>query len=107
MLVLLKPWSVTDPLDEFLDDKQQTVDIFKEMIGSRSLPIHVMSRYNLVVKHAQEYKIEVLAKEGTSHDRVLVKDMDPDQLEQHIESEQSLATFQHNPQPKQVIHVIV
>ena len=48
-----------------------------------------MSEYNRVVKYAQEYKFEALAKEGTSQDRVLVDDMDPDQLEQYIELEQS------------------
>ena len=90
MLVLHKPWSVKNPLDEILNDKQRTVDMFKEMVGSRSLPIHVLSEYNRVVKYAQEYKIEALAKEGTSQDRVLlVKDMDTDQLEQHVEWEQS------------------
>ena len=90
MLVLHKPWSVKNPLDEILNDKQRTVDMFKEMVGSRSLPIHVLSEYNRVVKYAQEYKIEALAKEGTSQDRVLlVKDMDADQLEQHVEWEQS------------------
>ena len=47
-----------------------------------------MSEYNRVVKYAQEYKFEALAKEGTSQDSVLVEDMDPDQLKQHMESEQ-------------------
>ena len=90
MLVLHKPWSVKNPLDEILNDEQRTVDMFKEMVGSRSLPIHILSKYNRVVKYAQEYKIEALAKEGTSQDRVLlVKDMDADQLERYVESEQS------------------
>ena len=84
-----KPWSVKNPLDEILKDKQRTVDMFKEMVGSRSLPIHVLSEYNRVVKYAQEYKIEALAKKGTSQDRILVEDMEPDQLEQHAEWEQS------------------
>ena len=90
MLVLHKPWSVKNPLDVILNDKQRTIDTFKEMVGSRSLPIHVLSEYNCVVKYAQEYKIEALAKEGTSQDRVLlVKDMDAAQLERHVEWERS------------------
>ena len=54
ILVLHKPWSVTNPLDEILNDKQWTVNKFKEMVGSRSLPIHVMSEHNRVVKYAHE-----------------------------------------------------
>ena len=87
--MLHQPWSVKNPLDEILKDKQWTVDMFKEIVGSRSLPIHVLSKYNCVIQHAQGNKIEALAKEGTSQDRVLVEDMDPDLLKQHVEWEQS------------------
>ena len=48
-----------------------------------------MSEYNRAVKDAQEYNIEALANEGTSQGRVIVEDMDPDQLEQYIQLEQS------------------
>ena len=88
--MLHKPWSVKTPLDEILKDKQRTVDMFEEMVGSKSLPIHVLAEYNRVVKYSQEYKTETLAKEGTIQDWVLlVKDMDTDQLEQQAEWEQS------------------
>ena len=81
--MLHKPWSVKNPLDETLNDKQRTIDIFKEKVGSRSLPIHVMSEYNSVVKYTQGCNIEALTKEGTIQDKILVEDMDPDQLEIH------------------------
>ena len=32
MLVLHKQWSIKNPLDEIIKDKQRTVDMFKEMI---------------------------------------------------------------------------
>ena len=89
ILVLHKPRSVKNPLDEILSDKQQTADIFKAMVRSRNLPICVMSEYNRIVKYTQKYKIEALVKEGTSLDRVHIKDMDKDQLEHHVECEHS------------------
>ena len=36
-MVLHKPWSVKNPLDEILEDKQQTVDMIKEMVVGREV----------------------------------------------------------------------
>ena len=72
---------MTKPLEKIFSNKQRTVDTFKEMVGSRSLLIHVISEYNCVVKYAQESKIEALAKEGMGQNIILVEDMEhPDQL---------------------------
>ena len=53
MLIMHKPWSVNSPLN--FNDKQKTIDTFKQMLENRDVPTSVLNQYTReVVNHQQE-----------------------------------------------------
>lgn len=83
MLIMHKPWSVRDPLDSLLQDKQKTISEFNDLLGRRLLPLHVLSEYHRAVKYSQQYKIELLAKEFTSTEESGLDNIDNEQFIEH------------------------
>ena len=83
MLIMHKPWSIRKPLDT--RNKQATIDTFKKMLEEKKVPSNVWTEYMRAVMHAQEKRIEVIAKKG-----VLVADADMEELDEEEDMEQYL-----------------
>jgi hypothetical protein len=88
MLIMHKPWSKRNPIDELLRDKDETISVFKRMLEDATvLPLHVLSEYYRAVKYSQQYKIEALAKEATESDCPILDEMDADELGNQVQWE--------------------
>ena len=51
-----------------LKDKYLTIETFKEMLGKRSVPYHVLAEYNRVVKYRQQHKLETISKKTSAEE---------------------------------------
>ena len=85
MLILHHPWSISNRLDDVLKDKHLTIETFKQMLGKRSVPYHVLAEYNRVVKYRQQHKLETIAKKTSAEENTIMHalhEYDKEQLEQ-------------------------
>ena len=85
MLILHHPWSITNRLDDVLKSESSTIEAFKEMLGKRSVPYHVLAEYNRVVKYRQQHELETIAKKTSAEENTALHELheyDEEQLEQ-------------------------
>ena len=84
MLILHHPWSISNRLDDVLKDKHLTIEMFKQMLGKRSVPYHVLAEYNRVVKYRQQHELETIAKKTSAEGNATMHalhEYDEEQLE--------------------------
>ena len=46
MLVMHKPWIVQNPLTELLNDKEETIKTFLQLIERNEMPLYVLSEFH-------------------------------------------------------------
>jgi hypothetical protein len=90
MIAMHKPWSVRNPMQDLLQDKERTVQTFLDMIGKRELPLYVISEYHRAVTYSRQYKHECLQREATNMTPELdFLNMDEDERRQYEHWEHS------------------
>lgn len=97
MLVMHLPWSKRNPINDLLNDKPRTIQTFREMVGKRLLPLHVLSEFSRAVKYSQQHKIEALAKEGTTSDKPsLPSDLTKEEMDEQLDYWEHSRHFSNN-----------
>ena len=84
MLLLHKPWTAKDNLNELLKDKRKTIETFHAMIADTTMPTTVLAQYTCAIKYASQKKLEILAKEGLTPKAVDLEAMDPKDRDRHL-----------------------
>ena len=84
MILMHRPWSLSNPSPTHTSNKQKTIRIFKEMLDNKEVPSSVMTEYMRAVKYATEQKLEVIAKQGVIDGDDNIDEMDDDEKEQHL-----------------------
>jgi hypothetical protein len=84
MLVMHKPWSVRNPLNDLLDDEEETIKSFLTMIEKNELPLTVLSEYNRAVVYSQQWRYECTSKQVSTAEDVNLDDFDNEQLSNHL-----------------------
>jgi hypothetical protein len=82
MLIMHKPWSVNSPLN--FNDKQKTIDTFKQMLENRDVPTSVLNQYTREVVNHQQERLDLVAKQGTLQANVDIDELDHDDAEEYL-----------------------
>ena len=87
MLLLHIPWHDEENLDLLLRDKDATVKKFLDLVGSRTLPLYVLSEYHRAIEYSHQYQVEALAKEPKDHS---------DEMDLNNYTEEELEMWEHS-----------
>ena len=98
MILMHRPWSLSNPSPTHTSNKQHTINIFKQMLQNREVPSSVITEYTRAVKYATEKRLEIVAKQGVIEGDVNMDEMDDDEKEQHM-SYMAANQFTDGPPP--------
>jgi len=84
MILLHKPWSFKKPAFPQKPNKQQTIDIFKQMLHNKTVPTSVITEYLRAVRYSTEIRLDKVAKKGVMQANTDTDGMDADEIDQHL-----------------------
>ena len=84
MILLHKPWSFKKPAFPQKPNKQQTIDIFKQMLHNKTVPTSVIMEYLRAVRYSTEIRLDKVAKKGVMQADTDTDGMDADEIDQHL-----------------------
>lgn len=84
MILLHKPWSFKNPAPTHTNNKQKTIDIFKQMLHNKTVPTSVITEYLRAVRYSTEIRLDKVANKGVMQGDADTDGMDADEVDQHL-----------------------
>ena len=98
MLVMHKPWSIQNPLTDLLNDEEETIKTFLQMIERNEMPLYVLSEFHRAVQYSQQWQYECISKRVAVNDEINLAELDDEELADHIHWEHSRHLSAQNTQ---------
>ena len=93
-----RPWSVQNPLTDLLNDEEETIKTFLQMIERNEMPLYVLSEFHRAIQYSQQWQQECISKQVAVNNEINPAELDNEELANHIHWEHSRHLSAQNSQ---------